>query len=389
MTLKKVAFIGRPGFIENSFNKPIEHLFKEVGLNTGNLAFWYAMSQQVANPKDYFGWSFDPQNVKNNYDFLVFPAANQLNPDWDMGGLADLIDKADTPLLICGLGAQAADMTRKLQFNAGTKRFLKVISERTVKVGVRGNYTAQVLAENGVKNVEVLGCPSNFTNPSPDLGLQIANKFAQLKNIEKLALNIDITPKLAEKVRIMFNWAIGRNTDVINQAPLDLLKLSHRDSRKIDSELLRRVHNIFAPSVSLSYFEKMVNNQFVSYFDVNEWMYQLHQFDLSVGTRLHGNMLALQAGTPSIFLPHDSRTQELAEVMALPTHPLEDITRASTIEKVLSGVRFDGNLYDSSRKKLAQRYRVLIEKTGLVPGDGLLKLTERSSAASGVVLKAI
>ncbi|WP_041713981.1 polysaccharide pyruvyl transferase family protein [Paraglaciecola sp. T6c] len=387
--MKRVAFIGRPGFIENSFNKPIEKLFKEVGLNTGNLAFWYAMSQQVANPKDYFGWSFDPQNVKNNYDFLVFPAANQLNPDWDMGGLADLIDKADTPLLICGLGAQAANMSKKLQFNAGTKRFLKVISERAVKVGVRGNYTAQVLAENGVNNIEVLGCPSNFTNPSPDLGLQIANKFSQLKNIEKLALNIDITPKLAEKVRIMFNWAIGRNTDVINQAPLDLLKLSHRDTRQIDNELLRRVHNIFAPSVSLSYFEKMVNNQFVSYFDVNEWMYQLHQFDLSVGTRLHGNMLALQAGTPSIFLPHDSRTQELADVMALPTYPLEDITRASTIEKVLSGVRFDGRFYDSSRKKLAQRYQALIEKTGLMPGDGLLKLTERPATAHGDLLKAI
>ena len=389
MAQKTVAFIGRPGFIENSFNKPVETLFKEVGLNTGNLAFWYAMSQHIAEPKDYFGWSFDPQNVKENYDFLVFPAANQLNPDWDMGGLADLIDKADTPLLICGLGAQATDMSKKLQFNAGTKRFLKVISERAVNIGVRGNYTAQVLAENGIQNVEVLGCPSNFTNPTKDLGEQIAGKFTAMASIEKLVLNIDITPKLAEKVRIMFNWAIGRNTEVVNQAPLDLLKLSHSDTRQIDTELLRRVHNIFAPSVSLSYFEKMVSNQFVSYFDVNEWMYQLHQFDLSIGTRLHGNMLALQAGTPSIFLPHDSRTQELADIMALPTYPLEKVTRASTIEKVVANVSFDGEFYDLSRQKLAKKYKALINQTGLTSSDGLNSLTQQPENSWRQSLKVI
>ena len=376
MTQKKVAFVGRPGFIENSFNKSVETLFKEVGLNTGNLAFWYAMSQHVTEPKDYFGWSFDPQNVKENYDFLVFPAANQLNPDWDMGGLAELIEKADTPLLICGLGAQAKDMSKKLQFNAGTKRFLSVISERAVKVGVRGNYTAQVMAENGVKNVEVLGCPSNFTNPTQDLGRKIESKFAALENIEKLVLNIDITPKLAEKVRIMFNWAIGRNTEIVNQAPLDLLKLSHSDTRQVDAELLRRVHNIFAPSVSLSYFEKMVSNQFVSYIDVNEWMYQLHQFDLSIGTRLHGNMLALQAGTPSIFLPHDSRTQELADVMVLPTYSLDNVTRASTLEKVVANINFNGDLFDSSRQKLAAKYQALISQTGLTPSAALTTLAQ-------------
>ena len=121
----------------------------------------------------------------------------------------------------------------------------------------------------------------------------------------------------------------------------------------------------------------MVSNQFVSYFDVNEWMYQLHQFDLSVGTRLHGNMLALQAGTPSIFLPHDSRTQELADIMALPTYPLEKVTRASTIEKVVANVSFDGEFYDLSRQKLAKKDKGLINQTGLTSSDGLNSLTQQ------------
>lgn len=375
MCAKKIAFIGRPGFIENSFNKSVETLFKEVGLNTGNLAFWYAMNQHVAEEKSYFGWSFDPLEINNNFDVLVFPAANQLNPDWDLGGFADLIDKANIPVLICGLGAQATDMSKKLSFNAGTKRFLKVISERAVKIGVRGNYTAQVLADNNVFNVEVLGCPSNFINPLTDLGATIARKFVTLSNVDKLVLNIDITQKLAEKIRIMFHWAIGRHTQLVNQAPLDLLKLSHSDSKHIDPHLIRRVHNLLAPSVSLSYFSQMVSNSFLSYFNVNEWMYQLHQFDLSVGTRLHGNMLALQSGIPSIFMPHDSRTQELADIMALPTYSLDKITRATTLETVLENVAFDGDHYDRTRRILAGKYKKLINDTGLQVNEGIDQLS--------------
>ncbi|MEO9945779.1 polysaccharide pyruvyl transferase family protein [Paraglaciecola sp.] len=376
MNSKKIAFIGRPGFIDNSYRKTVDELFKEVGLNTGNLAFWYAMNQQLTNHKDYFGWTFDPVYVRENYDVIVFPAANQLNPDWDMGGLADLIDKADLPLLICGLGAQAPDTSKKLNFNAGTKRFLKVISERAISIGVRGNFTAQVLAENNVNNVQVLGCPSNFINSSKDLGQRLQQRFSNIDNVDNLSLNIDITEKLAEKVRVMFHWTYGRNVEIVNQAPLDLVKVSHHEFNKLDSNLIKRVHNLFAPSVSLPYFKKMLKANFKSYYNVNEWMHQLQQYDLSLGTRLHGNMLALQSGTPSIFMAHDSRTQELADVMALPTFPLAKINRATTLEDVVGGVEFDGIKFDKSRQNLCSKYLKLINDTGLSASEGIVELSK-------------
>ena len=98
MSHQRIAVIGRSGEIESSFDKNTGQLFRECGLNTGNLAFWYAMNQQIEGDKTYLGWGTDPSYLKSNFDVIVFPAANQLNPDWDMGTLANLFEKADLPL---------------------------------------------------------------------------------------------------------------------------------------------------------------------------------------------------------------------------------------------------------------------------------------------------
>ena len=95
MPHKRIAVIGQPGAINGCFEKTSEQLFKECGLNTGNLAFWYAMNRHIEGNKSFLGWGVKPEFLKNNFDAVVFPAANQLNPDWDMSILADLFEKAD------------------------------------------------------------------------------------------------------------------------------------------------------------------------------------------------------------------------------------------------------------------------------------------------------
>ena len=365
MKNKKIAIIGKPGHISDSYNKSIEELNKEVGLNTGNLAFWYAMNEHIEGEKDYFGWGVDPKYLKENYDVLVFPAANQLYPGWDLSILADLFEKADLPLIICGLGAQAKNVGEKLSFKPGSKRFMKVISERAVAVGVRGDYTADVLNQNGIKNIEVIGCPSNFINYSPNLGVENAAKLGSLKDIQRIALNIDITESLSEKVSTMFNWSIGRDVEVINQAPFELLQLAHHSTKQCNPESINRIRNILAPGVSTNIFTKFVQQKFSTYFNTEEWMYKLKRFDLSIGTRMHGNMLAWQAGTPCILLPHDSRLTELVEIMQLPKFSLDKVHSKTTLESVVNRVEFDATKYDKSRQVLAKRYLKILEDTNV------------------------
>ncbi len=48
------------------------------------------------------------------------------------------------------------------------------------------------------------------------------------------------------------------------------------------------------------------------FLDPKAWFAHLANYDFSFGTRIHGNIAALLAGTPALLLAHDSRTLELA-----------------------------------------------------------------------------
>ena len=46
----------------------------------------------------------------------------------------------------------------------------------------------------------------------------------------------------------------------------------------------------------------------------------MQQKDLVLGYRLHGNLMALSNGTPSVYFTYDSRTQEFAETFQIPSY---------------------------------------------------------------------
>lgn len=52
--------------------------------------------------------------------------------------------------------------------------------------------------------------------------------------------------------------------------------------------------------------------------NVPGWLEHLAGVEFSYGTRIHGNIAAILAGTPAYVLAHDSRTAELAEYHAIP-----------------------------------------------------------------------
>jgi hypothetical protein len=81
---RRVAIIGKKAHADQLQFKTVEQLVSDIGNNTGNLAFWYAISKHVGAKADYFTWNFDPRHIKSEYDVVVFAAANQLNPSFDL-----------------------------------------------------------------------------------------------------------------------------------------------------------------------------------------------------------------------------------------------------------------------------------------------------------------
>lgn len=365
MPHKRIAVIGKPGNIADSYEKSSVELFKETGLNTGNLAFWYAMSRHIEGDKSYFGWAVDPLYLKENFDVIVFPAANQLNPDWDMSTLANLFEKSDLPLVISSIGVQAKSKEHKVTFNEGTKRFMRVISERAVKVGVRGDFTAEVMQQNGVNNTEVIGCPSNFISAAANLGEIQESNFSSLSDIESISLNLDINEHLQNLMRTCYQWGLNRRAMYVHQAPEAMVRIANGEIDLVPQGTVNRANNILCPNLSSKEFKSLVKKSFTVFFDASEWMNQLRLTDIAVGTRMHGNMLAWQAKTPCVLFPHDSRTQELAELMKLPYVMANDIAVNCSIEEMLDKVEFSGKEYDLRRSLLLDRYVALLRDSDI------------------------
>jgi hypothetical protein len=70
-------------------------------------------------------------------------------------------------------------------------------------------------------------------------------------------------------------------------------------------------------------YHQWIRERFSQFFSMPPWFSYLRSgFDASMGTRFHGNMAAMQCGVPSLWIVHDSRTQEFCDYHGLPQVPL-------------------------------------------------------------------
>jgi polysaccharide pyruvyl transferase WcaK-like protein len=114
--------------------------------------------------------------------------------------------------------------------------------------------------------------------------------------------------------------------------------------------------------------------RFRVYFDAATWMHELRMHDLAVGTKFHGNMLAFQAGTPAIFIMHDTRTEELANALLLPRISKEVFLSANSLDDVLKLKTFDSLAYAKRREAIGRKYTECLARTGIEVSTELLAM---------------
>src|SRR5699024_3103609 len=78
-----------------------------------------------------------------------------------------------------------------------------------------------------------------------------------------------------------------------------------------------------------------MNNRVRFFLNVPTWLNFLKQADLSFGARLHGNITATIAGTPSILITKDARMRELAEYHGLTHIWYNEITAETMLEELV------------------------------------------------------
>lgn len=321
-----------------------------VGGNSGNLIFVHGImrnltTENVVLESDYYlANSSKADYINENYDGYIIPLADAFRADFEdtLKDMTILIRKLKVPVYLIGVGLKAPKNVEsaelKFPFDGTVREFIKAILEKSNMVGVRGEITAQYLTNLGFKNGTdhiAIGCPSMYT-----YGENL--KIRAIPNVEETELLISTNrSKSAPKhvLKYIHNIHCQNKKAAFLPQGWDEFKLMYTGFSSID------IPNYPSTIADVEY----ANGEARYFLSANAWIDYVKKRDFSFGTKLHGNITATIAGTPSISIPIDARMRELAEFHDLCTLNPEDIHENDSLTDLINKV--DIYSAEKNRKK--------------------------------------
>ncbi|RYY78801.1 MAG: polysaccharide pyruvyl transferase family protein [Moraxellaceae bacterium] len=346
--------------------------YDKSGTNLGNLLYQHAVYKHLSHETQNITINNNSVNLKrvdyinNNYDHFVVPLANAFRPSYEknLKKLTEFIKMLDIPVTIVGVGAQTDsefNFDNLNKINSTVKEFLSVVFDKGSSIGVRGEGTKAYIEELGFYNkAEVIGCPSLFTFPE---NIRNMDKKDVLPTNAKLALNLSVTgPQAAfsnhlnnfEKI-FKHNYYFYDDVYYIPQETRSLELLTYGVAKRKGIE-----HGMLDPRLSKILFTEDKIKFFLNSYS---WFEFFKSRDFTFGTRLHGCIASLVAGTPAMLFAHDSRTLEIARHFKLPYLEL------NRINEVLDASEIYNNIDLSPMKTIYQenlsKYSSFLRSNGL------------------------
>ena len=302
-----------------------------LGDNSGNLLFQYSVLRTVMTEearvdfiteRDMKDAAFPPEKVNEEYDLVVLPFANAFRSTYAryLRRWVRWISKLKIPVIVAGIGLQdklKPEMGESRPFDPVVKDFVKEILERSASIGVRGSITRDYLKSLGFpdSSIDVIGCPSMYTY-GPVLPVK------------------ERRPLTCES-RVGITGSIGNSRQL--RAYLDKIRQTFPDYYYIP-QLLQDLKLIYAgepilrpdpekpdeaprpePGFPSTLEHPDYRDGHARYFlNLATMLDFCRTLDFNIGSRFHGGVAPVLAGTPSLFIPTDSRVRELVEYHNLP-----------------------------------------------------------------------
>jgi hypothetical protein len=289
--------------------------FEYCGLNTGNLWFLDALKLHIPHAEPVYSW----QDAVSG-QCAVFSMANFVNPHTDVSNEVSLFESSNVErIVIAGCGAQARHIEEDFPLRPDTKKFLSIVGERSKSIGVRGEYTADLLYRNGYKNIRIIGCPAFYHNGSVPPVLRIPAR------LDRIGINTTPSGDDQKKIQELLGFGMRNNASYILQGEDLLLALfiPEPNSKQLN-DLKFFKHFYCPPETAVDDFEKWIRDKSVIFYDLNQWLDFTRDLDFVIGTRIHGSWAAVRGGCPALTVVIDTRTRELCEHFDFPFIPLEE-----------------------------------------------------------------
>lgn len=367
---KRVCFWGAPAHVPP--DDDLVRSLEATGANTGNLFIGHGLFHGLDCAHKAFHPGFGaipPERLHEHFDTVFVPASNFVGNGVDLTAHADYFARTKLPIFCFGLGSQLRPGEAPA-LKPGTERFLRLMAERGGSIGVRGAFTAEVLWEMGIRNTSITGCPSM-------LGMRagtLARLAVAVPSRDKVALNFSNNVRRhalhPEAMRIcenaLFQRLLSENAYYViqNERPeLDMIAAMAAGNADRHTAAMREVAALFGVSPSRADVRLFLERRMRVFFSVEDWVGCMATMGVAIGSRFHGNVAALLAGTPALFLVHDMRTRELCELMRLPHILLDRELPAEEILERASALDYEPFIAQFAR--LTMEWRLFLDRNGL------------------------
>lgn len=315
--------------------------FESVGLNTGNQVFREALLHNLSLEKmSYEEYCSIPKKFHDKP--IVVTDLIWINEDSNFDYLYERIQKyKDVAFVPISVGVQAENICSNFKLNDSVKNVLSIMQERAT-IGVRGEYTAEILNRYGIRNIEIIGCPSLYYADDPNFNISRTTDL-----ICKVIVNFrTFYGQLSKKEKHFLTYCANRRYDFIEQTKYEFVPENAADTDYYN------------------YVSKWINSKKKIFFDVNEWKNYLKDFQFSMGGRFHGNVVALWNKIPSLFFVIDSRTEELVRYFDLPFIKLQDFDTEKPIEYYYELADYE--VFNKTYRKKYLKYHEFLRKNNII-----------------------
>ncbi len=317
--------------------------------NSGNLLFPHSISRAIMCEDvtiEYIKTSTKLDDnriaeINSEYEAFIIPLANAFRISFinELTTLAHIINRLTIPCIVIGVGVNGvikADDKGEYPFDAASKLFINAVLNKSDCIGIRGEQTAAYLEHLGYvrdKDFMVIGCPSMFLYGAD---LPHPRSFTPGKDTK---VSINSKAVLPEKLHLFLQDVCKKMPDhyYVPQNIYEFKTLFSGITIK-DTQKTMKVYKDYPQDLSHPLYRENRVRGFVS---AEAWFKYLKGRDLSVGSRIHGNIAAVISGTPAYIIAPDNRVLELAEYHNLPHTTIAELPEDKDIFDILSEVDFN------------------------------------------------
>ncbi|KOG40756.1 polysaccharide pyruvyl transferase family protein [Streptomyces resistomycificus] len=336
-----------------------------IATNSGNLIFSDATHKILETPGTEVvsnGIRTDVNaagRINEEYDAFVVPLANAFRPSFEpqLKRLTRLISKLRIPVVVVGVGGQAGldyNPARLKPMEPTVREFVSAVLDRSASIGVRGEFTEKYLKDMGFRDVEVIGCPSLFMYGKE---LAVHKGVGALTSDSRIAINGSHNAVQKQGLDRIIRRAHARYPHLrfIGQNLSDARQLHWRDlsdaNAKVTAMPTHPDHPMYGEGKARVYIDPVT------------WIDDLRAFDFSFGSRIHGNIAALLAGTPATVLCGDSRTLELCRYFDIPHRLINSLPEDLDPARLYEEADFTGLV--SGHHERFERFTAFLDRNDL------------------------